>query len=118
MERAAAIELIRGLVAIRSTSREEAEASSWLVSQMRAAGFEPEAYTLYSYAAVQIIADAAKAAGENDPTKVAEAAKAKGPFTTAIGEIGFDEKGDITRPDYVMYKWGKGDDGKYTYTEM
>jgi branched-chain amino acid transport system substrate-binding protein len=89
-----------------------------LVEKFRAAGFEPEAYTLYSYAAVQIIADAAKAAGENDPMKVAEAAKAKGPFTTAIGEIGFDEKGDITRPDYVMYKWGKGDDGKYTYTEM
>ena len=89
-----------------------------LVEKFRAAGFEPEAYTLYSYAAVQIIADAAKAAGDNDPQKVAEAAKASGPFTTAIGEIGFDEKGDITRPDYVMYKWGKGDDGKYTYTEM
>jgi LysW-gamma-L-lysine carboxypeptidase len=40
MERAAAIELIRGLVAIRSHSREEAEASSWLVSQMRDVGFE------------------------------------------------------------------------------
>jgi branched-chain amino acid transport system substrate-binding protein len=88
-----------------------------LVEKFRAAGFEPEAYTLYSYAAVQIIADAAKAAGDNDPQKVAETAKAKGPFTTAIGEIGFDEKGDITRPDYVMYTWKKGDDGKYSYFE-
>ena len=89
-----------------------------LVEKFRAAGFEPEAYTLYSYAAVQIIADAAKAAGENDPQKVAEAAKAKGPFNTAIGEIGYNEKGDITRPDYVMYEWKKGDDGKYTYFEQ
>ncbi|KQV38131.1 MULTISPECIES: branched-chain amino acid ABC transporter substrate-binding protein [unclassified Rhizobium] len=92
-------------------------ASKELVEKFRAAGFEPEAYTLYSYAAVQVIAEAAKAAGGNDPQAVAEAIKAKGPFPTAIGELGFDEKGDITRPDYVMYTWKKGDDGKYTYTE-
>jgi branched-chain amino acid transport system substrate-binding protein len=88
------------------------------VKKFRDAGFEPEAYTLYSYAAVQIIADAAKAAGENDPMKVAEAAKAKGPFKTVIGDIGFDSKGDITRPDYTMYEWKKGDDGKYSYFEI
>ncbi len=83
-----------------------------IVEKFRAAGFEPEAYTLYSYAAVQVFAAAAAAAGENDPMKVAEAAKAKGPFSTAIGDLGFDAKGDITRPDYVMYIWKKGDDGK------
>ncbi len=33
------------------------------VKKFRDAGFEPEAYTLYSYAALQIIAEAAKAAG-------------------------------------------------------
>lgn len=92
-------------------------AAKELVEKFRAAGFEPEAYTLYSYAALQVIAEAAKAAGGNDPQAVAEAIKAKGPFKTAIGELGFDEKGDITRPDYVMYTWKKGDDGKYTYTE-
>ena len=88
-----------------------------LVEKFRAAGFEPEAYTLYAYAAVQVIAEGAKAAGGNDPQAVAEAMKAKGPFQTAIGELGFDEKGDITRPDYVMYTWKKGEDGKYTYVE-
>ncbi len=93
-------------------------AAKELVEKFRAAGFEPEAYTLYSYAGVQIIADAAKAAGSVDPTAVAEAIKAKGPFKTTLGDLSFDEKGDITRPDYVMYKWGKGDDGKYTYTEL
>jgi branched-chain amino acid transport system substrate-binding protein len=78
-------------------------ASKDLVEKFRKGGFEPEAYTLYSYAAMQIFADAAKAAGTNDTMKVAEAMKAKGPFKTAIGDIGFDAKGDITRPDYVMY---------------
>ena len=52
------------------------------------------------------------------PQKVAETIKASGPWTTAIGDIGYDAKGDITRPDYVMYEWKKGDDGKYTYFEM
>ncbi|MFB2550059.1 branched-chain amino acid ABC transporter substrate-binding protein [Ensifer soli] len=88
-----------------------------LVEKFRAAGFEPEAYTLYSYAALQVIAEGAKAAGGSDTMAVAEAIKAKGPFATAIGELGFDEKGDITRPDYVMYEWKKGDDGKFTYVE-
>ncbi|WEX85907.1 branched-chain amino acid ABC transporter substrate-binding protein [Sinorhizobium garamanticum] len=86
-----------------------------LVEKFRNAGFEPEAYTLYAYAALQVIAEGAKAAGGNDPQAVAEAIKAKGPFNTAIGELGYDEKGDITRPDYVMYTWKKGDDGKYSY---
>lgn len=40
MERAAAVELIRGLVAIPSLSRHEALASAWLVEQMRANGYE------------------------------------------------------------------------------
>ncbi|MDI7860663.1 branched-chain amino acid ABC transporter substrate-binding protein [Rhizobiaceae bacterium n13] len=93
-------------------------AAKELVEKFRAAGFEPEAYTLYSYAALQSIADAAKAAGSNDPMAVADALKAKGPFQTAIGELGFDEKGDITRPDYVMYEWKKGEDGKYSYFEL
>lgn len=88
-----------------------------LVEKFRAAGFEPEAYTLYSYAALQVIAEGAKAAGGNDPQAVAEAIKGKGPFATAIGELGFDAKGDITRPDYVLYTWKKGDDGKYSYFE-
>ncbi|MEW9805952.1 branched-chain amino acid ABC transporter substrate-binding protein [Mesorhizobium marinum] len=89
-----------------------------LIEKFRAAGFEPEAYTLYSYAAVQVIAGAAAKAGENDPQKVAEAAKAQGPFATVLGEIGFDEKGDPKLPGYVIYEWKKGDDGKYTYFQM
>ncbi|TIW50883.1 MAG: branched-chain amino acid ABC transporter substrate-binding protein [Mesorhizobium sp.] len=89
-----------------------------LVEKFRAAGFEPEAYTLYSYAAMEIIAAAiAKTGSADDAQKVAETIKSAGPWKTTIGEIGYDAKGDITRPDYVMYTWKKGDDGKYTYVE-
>ncbi len=86
-----------------------------LVAKFKAAGFNPEAYTLYSYAAVQSIAGAAAAAASNDPKAVAEALKAKGPFKTVLGEMSFDEKGDPKLPGYIMYEWVKGDDGKYTY---
>jgi branched-chain amino acid transport system substrate-binding protein len=89
-----------------------------IVEKFRAAGFEPEAYTLYSYAAMQIIAQAiVKTGSADDAQKVAETIKSGGPWKTAIGEIGYDSKGDITRPDYVVYTWKKGDDGKYTYFE-
>jgi branched-chain amino acid transport system substrate-binding protein len=89
-----------------------------LVEKFRKAGFEPEAYTLYSYAALQIIAQAATKAKSTDGMKVAETMKSGGPWKTAIGDIGFDKKGDITRPDYVMYKWQKTADGKYDYVEI
>ena len=40
MNRDAAIDLVQGLVAIPSLSRQEAAASAWLAAQMRAAGFD------------------------------------------------------------------------------
>jgi branched-chain amino acid transport system substrate-binding protein len=87
-----------------------------IVKKFEAAGFKPEGYTLYSYAAVQIIADAIKAAGAADAAKAAEQMYGKGPFKTAMGDISFDAKGDITRPDYALYTWKKVGD-KVTYVQ-
>jgi branched-chain amino acid transport system substrate-binding protein len=86
------------------------------VAKFKAKNFEPEAYTLYSYAAVQILADAAKQANSTDGKKIAEVMKQGKPFKTVIGDISYDKKGDITRPDYVMYTWKKSADGKIDYT--
>jgi branched-chain amino acid transport system substrate-binding protein len=96
-------------------NRPEAKA---LVEKFRANKYEPEAYTLYSYAAVQIIKQAAEHAKSLDPKKVAEAMHSGMKFKTAIGDISYDKKGDITRLDYVMYVWKKDDKGKITYTEL
>ena len=93
-------------------------ANKELVEKFRAAGFEPEAYTLYSYAAAQSIAQAAAAAGSNDPQEVAKAMKEKGPFKTALGDLAYDEKGDPKLPGYVMYEWKKNDDGTYNYYQQ
>ncbi len=96
-------------------NRPEAKA---VVAEFRAKNFEPEAYTLYSYAAVQIIAQAATAANSLDPKKVADKMHSGMTFKTVIGNISYDKKGDITRLDYVVYKWEKMPDGKITYVEI
>ena len=58
----------------------------------------------------------AKQAGAIDGKKMSEAMKKGTPYKTVIGDIAFDKKGDITRPDYVMYVWKKGADGKIDYS--
>src|SRR5215469_14933747 len=88
-------------------------------------GFEPQSYTLYSYAAVQIIKQAAEAAKSTDPKKVAEVMHSGKPFDTVLGDVSFDKKGDITgyhvdgknKDRYVLYMWKKGPDGRITYVE-
>jgi branched-chain amino acid transport system substrate-binding protein len=89
-----------------------------LVKKFRDGGFEPEAYTLYSYAAIQVITQAITKAGTTDTQKVAETIKSGGPWKTAIGDLSYDEKGDRKSLDYVMYIWKKGADGKISYTEL
>ena len=93
-------------------------AAKAVVAEFRAKKFEPESYTLYSYAAVQIIAQAATAAKSLDPKKVAEKMHSGMKFNTVIGPISYDKKGDVTRLDYVMYIWKKQPDGKITYVEL
>ena len=97
--------------------RKRAEAKA-VVEKFRAKNFEPESYTLYSYAAVQIVKQAAEAANSLDPKKIAEVMKSGRKFPTVIGDISYDSKGDITRLDYVMYVWKKDASGKITYVEI
>src|SRR5438128_3772597 len=89
--------------------RPEAKA---VVEKFRAKNFEPESYTLYSYAAVQIIKQAAEEAKSLDPKKVAEVMHSGKTFSTVIGDVSYDKKGDVTRLDYVMYVWKKDGSGK------
>jgi len=89
-----------------------------VVAEFKAKNFDPEAYTLYSYAAVQIIKQAAEKAKSLDPKKVAEAMHSGMAFHTVLGDISYDKKGDRTNVDYVWYVWGKEPDGKITYKQM
>jgi branched-chain amino acid transport system substrate-binding protein len=95
--------------------RPEAKAA---VAKFRSKNFEPEGYTLYTYAALQVIKFAAEAANSLDPRKIADVMHTGRKFPTVIGDISFDRKGDVTRLDYVMYVWKKDASGKMTYTEI
>lgn len=86
-------------------------ANTELVASFKAQNYEPEAYTLYTYAAVQTWAAAVKAANSLEFAQV-EAALHANSFDTVLGKLSFDQKGDVTAAGYVMYVWS---DGKYAY---
>jgi len=87
-----------------------------IVAKFRAKNSEPLAYTLYTYAAIQILKQAAEKAGSTDSKKMAEEMHSCVVFNTAIGGISYDKKGDRQDIDYVMYTW-KRVNGKITYVQ-
>jgi branched-chain amino acid transport system substrate-binding protein len=84
-----------------------------IVERFKAKNIDPEGYTLYTYAAMQVWSQAAKKAGTTDPKKVMATIKA-GAWDTVIGKIQYDAKGDLKQIDYVVYKW----DSKGGYSEI
>jgi branched-chain amino acid transport system substrate-binding protein len=86
-------------------------AAAAVVKKFKAKGIDPEGYTLYTYAAIQVWAQAVTKAKTTDPKKVAAIIKA-GKWNTVLGPLSYDKKGDITKIDYVFYRWSK--DGKYS----
>lgn len=68
--------------------------------------YEPEGYTLYSYAAVQAWAQAVEKAASLESKPVIETLKTA-TFDTVLGPIGFDGKGDVTgMSPFVWYVFG------------
>ena len=85
-----------------------------VVEEFRKDGFEPEGYTLSTYAAIQAYAMAVAKAGTSDAEKVAATLRSQ-PWETIIGKIAFDAKGDLTSSTYVWYVFK---DGKYSEAGM
>ncbi len=84
-----------------------------IVEKFNAKNIDPEGYTLYTYAAIQVWSQAVKKVGTTDPKKVMAAIKA-GSWDTVIGKMEYDAKGDIKHLDYVVYRW----DNKGGYSEI
>lgn len=80
------------------------------VEKIKAKGFAPEGFTLFSYATIQAFAEGIKRAGSDDPAEVAAALKNGKPISTVVGEVIFDEKGDLKNAKYDINQWH---DGKY-----
>lgn len=85
-----------------------------VVDKLLAAGKTAEGYALYTYASIQAWAQAAEAAGSTDFDATVQALN-EGTFQTVLGELEFDENGDVTLPGYVFYEWKNG---TYDYIEQ
>lgn len=80
-----------------------ADAAS-VVARLKASNRSAEGYSLYTYAAVQAWAKAAKRAGTFDSLKVAATLHSQ-PIDTVIGVVRFDAKGDNSAPGFIVYRW-------------
>ena len=86
------------------------ESAKKVVDEFKAGGYDPEGYTLYTYAAFQMYKAGAEATKSTDSQKIAEWLRAGNAVPTVLGEIKLDSKGDLTDPKYVWYTFK---DGKY-----
>lgn len=82
-----------------------------VVETFRKLGYEPEGYTLYSYASVQAIAAAMKGSGELQDGRVLAKWLVENGASTVMGPAKWNPKGDLLKSGYVMYVWDQK--GKY-----
>ncbi len=73
-----------------------------LVAQFQSAGIAPTDYTIRTYAAVRLWADAVVKAGSTDGEKIASLLR-QGTWNTVLGSLAFDSKGDPVAPQYAIY---------------
>jgi branched-chain amino acid transport system substrate-binding protein len=78
-----------------------------IVERFRAGGYDPEGYTLYTYAAFQVFAEAAEAAKSVKLGDLEKAMRSRR-FATVAGDLEFDAKGDLKHPTFDVYAWQGG----------
>ncbi|MDH4122294.1 MAG: branched-chain amino acid ABC transporter substrate-binding protein [Deltaproteobacteria bacterium] len=81
-------------------------------------GYDPESYTLYSYAAAEIIFQALAANQATRDGKVLGDYIRSRPASTVLGVKTFDTKGDPLDAGYVMYRWAKNKSGGFEYVRV
>jgi branched-chain amino acid transport system substrate-binding protein len=77
------------------------------VDLLQQAGIVPDLVALYSYVAVQTWAEAVRQAGGGEFKGVGDALRSR-EFTTALGRVAFDQKGDRRDVGYSIVTWQKG----------
>jgi branched-chain amino acid transport system substrate-binding protein len=79
-----------------------------IVEEFKKGGFDPEGYTLYTYAAIQMYAQAANATKGFDNKKIAEYLRSGEALHTVLGDLKLDAKGDLIDAKYVWYTFKDG----------
>ncbi|BCG23317.1 leucine-, isoleucine-, valine-, threonine-, and alanine-binding protein [Pseudomonas tohonis] len=96
-----------GLLVTLPKSFDQDPKNQALVDAFKAKNEDPTGpFVFPAYAAVQVIAEGIKKAGEDDTAKVAAALRANS-FATPTGNLSFDEKGDLKDFSFVVYEWHK-----------
>ncbi len=98
-----------GVIMTFDSDPKKSPSAKQVVEKFMKQNYDPEGYTLLSYAGVQVFADAAKAAKGTGVNAMVANMHGKS-FDTVIGKLTYDTKGDLTKPNYVFYIWK---DGKY-----
>jgi branched-chain amino acid transport system substrate-binding protein len=86
-----------------------------VVQDLIARKINPESYTLYTYAAFEILKQAIDTTHSQDAKKLAAFLHSGHRFQTVLGPLSFDSKGDIASQTYVVYTWYKKEDGSFGY---
>lgn len=94
-----------GLYVTLPPSFDQKQQNADLVAAFKAKGEDPSGpFVLTAYAAVQIIAEAIKKAGEADSVKAAKVLR-ENSFETPIGTVKYNDKGDMQDFEFVVYQW-------------
>lgn len=101
-----------GLLVTLPPSFDEDPRNADLVKAFKANDEDPSGpFVMPAYTAVQVMADGIEGADSTDPYDVAEYLRSH-TFDTPIGQVAFDEKGDLKSFRFVVYNWHK--DGSKT----
>ncbi|SMF79081.1 branched-chain amino acid ABC transporter substrate-binding protein [Pseudobacteriovorax antillogorgiicola] len=84
-----------------------------VVASFKQDGYKPEGYTLYAYASVEAIVAAMQSTKSTKGVALANWLKTNG-SNTIMGPKKWDKLGDLTKSDYVIYRW----DDKGNYNEI
>ncbi|WP_430912811.1 branched-chain amino acid ABC transporter substrate-binding protein [Methylobacterium sp. sgz302541] len=76
---------------------------------------ETDAFAGQGYAAVEVLARGVERAKSAEGRKVAAALRDGAPLRLSTGEVAFDAKGDLARPDIQIRVWRRTPDGRLDY---
>ncbi len=103
-------QMVEGVFMTFGADPRKIEAGKKVVAKFREDGFEPEGYTLYSYATLQAIAQAIEGSQSTEGSVLSDWLKTN-TVNTVMGPKAWDDKGDLEKSNYVIYVWK--DNGTY-----
>ncbi|MFC3325122.1 branched-chain amino acid ABC transporter substrate-binding protein [Mesorhizobium cantuariense] len=106
---AIANEAAAGTIFTNASDATKNPASSDALKILKEKNIPPEAFTLNSYAAVEVLKFGIEKAGKSaSVADVEKALKSGEAIPTAIGELTYDNNGDLSSPSFSLFTWKDG----------